>query len=1190
MTAPDSEPGSGDFPVVWGRYEVLGVLGKGGFSTVYRAELQGPSGFRKPVALKVVTGIDRPSRAAFMAEARLGARLHHPNVVEVYDLGDLDGRPFIAMEVVDGPTLHAVLRKIGPLPVGAALNIVGQVALAAHHAHELVVDNRPLSVVHRDIKATNVLLDREGRVKLADFGIARTSDRTPIAEGAGTLGYMPPEQLQGHPTDRRADVFALGVLLAYSVLGKLPWPVKPRLKYVRRMSDPIAEIERHGGLLAVEQILRGLSDVVRRCLHASPAQRYETALALATDLERLLISAPTGLSAAELIVPMMPRADGKVTSGPRFGRRLSKDGDTVMRYRPPATNLEDARDRFVGRAAELAEVTDRLGRSARVVTLIGPGGIGKTRLAREVGLRALANWPGGVWFSDLSAVHTALGVLHEVADVIGAHLATDGDEAALVAQVGKALAARESMLLILDNFEQVVEQAGIVAEWAAQAPRVQFLVTSRERLRIGLEDPLILGPMELDDAVDLFIERGRAARPGFAPGHNDRREVEALVDALDRMPLPIELAAARLRLMGPAQLREALTNRFRVLRSDRRDLPARQATLRGAISWSWDLLQDWERAAFAQLSVFEAPFTVDAASAVLDLDRWPEAPWGLFAAEALIEKSLLRVISAADAKRPVRLGMYVALREFAAEKLEESGQLACAQTRHGEWYISSVSKAQRAPLELADLVAATHRALDRGDLPVAASAAAEAVGVVIQTGPFEVGLALATRVLASTELQDVDRLRVLLARAELWTHARGCGGIQEEVDQAQHLAFTLDLPGPITKALTLQSRIAHGHHRHDDAWVLLELALRSAQRSGAPQLAAARVQNRMVHVAIAQGQLDKAREVGEKARETFERAGDEREQAAVLGVLAVVAVHEGRWTDADKLLSRAIIIEEEIGDQRAAMLHQANISHVFRMQGRVDEAEQMLRRIIPKQLALGDTRTALVSLVTYAVVLRNLGRLDQALEVYTRALEEVGGDRERRAGILGNMASVYGDRGNYTQAAHLVRKSLELFRAVDSKRFVRVACLNLAEVLLELGDIEDAEAAIDEAVALGEAHGLLESKAASYGLRAIIKAKAGDAHAAHKNLQLATELGSESVLEEASLASYRGRVALVLADGETLDEVLALLDELVASAAARPGSRLANFAKDLRREIAAGEGASGELGASRNPSPPASTD
>jgi len=1166
-----------DLPFTWGRYRVLGVLGKGGFSRVYRAELQGPSGFRKPVALKVMTRLDDASRDAFMAEARLGARLHHPNVVEIYDVGETEGRTYIAMEMVLGPTVRALVRKNGPLPVAAALEVVGQVALAAHHAHELHVDGRALSVVHRDIKATNVILDPDGRAKLADFGIARTRDGA-ATEAVGTFGYMPPEQLRGQPADRRADIFALGVLLTYTVIGKLPWSTRPRAVYLQKMLNPIAALDESGTLVAVEQILPGLGAVLKRCLAAAPADRFATAFEFASELARLLDEAPIGATVAELVAPLMPGADSKVTPSLTFGRRRSGDSD-VVQYRPPQTNIQVSSDRFVGRAAELGEVREHLAR-ARVVTLIGPGGIGKTRLSREVGSSVLSEWAGGVWFCDLSSVHSVLGMLHEIADAVGAHMAATGDEDALIAQLGKALSAREPTLLILDNFEQVVQHAGIVSTWVSQALQVRFLVTSRERLRVADEHPVVLGPLELDDAVDLFAERARAARADFAMNPRERADIEALVAALDHMPLPIELAAARMRLMGVKQLRQALADRFRVLSSEHQDAPARQATLYGAIAWSWDLLQDWERAAFAQLSVFAAPFTVDAASAVLDLEAWPEAPWGMFAVEALIEKSLVRVISSADERHPVRLGMYVSLREFAAEKLETPGavrtsggadatgpqSLHAAQSRHGHWYVDSVAYTQRAPLELPDLVAATERALACSDLPLAAQAVQAAIEVIKRTGPFEVGLSLAAKTLATPGLDDVERLSVLLAKSELWVHARGVEGLQDSVDDAQMLALGLDMPGLITRALVLQARIAEGEFRHDDAWVTLELALRAARRPGAPQLAAATVQGHMVQVAVAQGRLTDAREIGESAWRTFAVAGDEREVASVIGALAAVAVHEARWADAEKLLSQAIIIEEGLGDLRAAMQHQCNIAHVFRMQGRTDEGEQVLRLIIPKQLALGDTRNALTSLVAYAVILRNQGEGDKALEVYRKALAEVGDDPEWRGVILGNMAAVYADIRDFREAVLLMGQAIEAFRISDGKRFLRLCSLNLAEILVELGDFRAAEVAIDEAVALGEKHGLSESKAAAFGLRAVIKAMSGDAIAARENLARLEDIGADSVLDSARTLAYRGRVAQLLEDGEELEVVLRALDDAVEKTGARPGTRLAKFGEDLRRE------------------------
>lgn len=286
-------------PPTFGRFELLETLGEGGMGRVYRAMLTGPSGFRKSVALKVLIPRDAADQhAAIYAssirnEARLGALLRHPGLVEVYDHGVTDGIPWLAMEYVEGVDLDCVLRSEGPLPPGVVIDLGLQLCSALQYAHSFCVADRPLHLVHRDLKPANVLVDHFGRIKITDLGIARSELATvaTTAEGLlkGTPTFIAPEQITGGHVDNRADLFAVGAILYEAATGQ-------RLFRRDGMSATVAAVLAVDEILLLgdemdcaDAILPGLADVLRGCLWCDPEVRFSSADVLAEALIELSV-------------------------------------------------------------------------------------------------------------------------------------------------------------------------------------------------------------------------------------------------------------------------------------------------------------------------------------------------------------------------------------------------------------------------------------------------------------------------------------------------------------------------------------------------------------------------------------------------------------------------------------------------------------------------------------------------------------------------------------------------------------------------------------------------------------------------------------------------------------------------------------------------------------------------------------
>jgi predicted ATPase len=346
---------------------------------------------------------------------------------------------------------------------------------------------------------------------------------------------------------------------------------------------------------------------------------------------------------------------------------------------------------FVGRSDDLARLRDLLARGARLITLFGPGGIGKTRLALRL---AEAREAEGARFFDLANARN----LDEVCSIVGRELEgpPPAASASAVDAIGAALATLGQALVILDNCERVASQLGdAVASFCRAAPAVSFVVTSRELLRVPFEHAYEVAPLGLPDAdadiarseaVQLFVERAALTRSGYALDPDEAGTVATIVRRLEGMPLGIELAAARMGVLGSEALLERLHRRLD-LATVGRGMSSGQATLRATLSFSWDLLAPYEQSALAQCACFRGGFSMVAAEAVLDLRMHPDAPPLLEIIQSLRDKSLIRAFSKADAPKDMRLGLYDTVQEYAREKLEAGGDLEATRARHAGFFV-----------------------------------------------------------------------------------------------------------------------------------------------------------------------------------------------------------------------------------------------------------------------------------------------------------------------------------------------------------------------------------------------------------------------------------------------------------------------------------------------------------------------
>ncbi|MDY7227189.1 adenylate/guanylate cyclase domain-containing protein [Hyalangium sp. s54d21] len=778
-------------------------------------------------------------------------------------------------------------------------------------------------------------------------------------------------------------------------------------------------------------------------------------------------------------------------------------------------NVPAAQHELIGRATELETLRRWLREDTRVITLLGPGGMGKTRLATHLGgleLEACA-WEGGVWLCELAEATTEDALCHAVAQALGVSLTRDGEVSEPVERLGLALNECGEALIILDNMEQATRPgAQLLERWMVLAPRARFLVTSRQELCLPGERLLELGPLPLpapgetrleeiarSEAVRLFVERTREVRGGFELTAEEAPRVVDIVRQLDGVALAIELAAARTGVLGVGQLRDRLSRRFELLRSGRRDASARQATLRGAIDWSWNLLEPAERDALAQCSVFRGGFTLEAAEAVVAL---PPGPLDVLdVIYSLRCKSLLRTQETDGPAEECRLGMYESVRQYAADRLPELGNAAELVARHADWYLALArGLRERAPREG---VTEAHRRLARERENLLA-VCDHALAVKPATSR---SVAVALEALEALEPDIVARgpLSLLLTR----------------LDQALELASAVALE---------PSRLA-------SAWAV----------RGRAHLEA--------------GNLDEARQDLEQARAALHGLGAVAGEKRVLVDLSIVARQQGDVAGAWELVQQAQGLPSG-GDR---WLEAYAVGHL----GLVEQARKGAGAAIPhlraaRELfrAVGDVALEVGFTTHCAVAIGETGRLREGKALVEEAMTRAAsvGDRAGHTLARLHLGCLLLEEGKASEAREHLTAAVRMGRQLGVRLLEGTAMGELGRAELALGDLAEARHWLAEAISVLD--GVARWHALRFAAhRAAVDATLGDASAA---------IASFEALEEAPETSR----CPVLRGLTTLLKTAA--DLALAEAASKGGEDARHAREAARRCVETFHGMPGE--------------
>jgi predicted ATPase len=626
------------------RYRLDAELGRGAMGIVYRGH---DTLLDRDVAVKVLSAevLNAETRARLLREAQAAAQLRHPNIVPVFDAGEVEGTPYVVMEV-EGPSLHE--RPPGSLE--ETLAIARQLCAALEHAHSR-------GIVHRDVKPENVLVAPDGLVKLVDFGLVRTAASRLTAEGTvlGTVFYLAPEQILGQEVDARADLYALGVLLYELAAGRLPFTGDDALAVIaQHLHAPVVPPSTYQA-----EIPAWLDDLIVRLMSKEPQERPASAADVLRTLEQSLTPAATPL----YVAPSRP-----------------------------TNNLPAQLSRFIGREKELAQIKQCLAKH-RLVTLTGSGGIGKTRMAIQTARELLAEVPQGVWLAELAPVADPRLVPQAVAAVWDVR-----EEQGRPLQATLADYLRQKrLLLVLDSCEHVIDASSQLAGTLLQrCPGLRILATSREAL--GVEGEFVMrvpslslpptGPasretLEGSEAVRLFVSRAVSALPSFELTDTNAAAVAQVCRRLDGVALALELAAARVKALRVEQIAARLSDAFHLLTGGSRAGLPHQQTLRATIDWSHALLSDAEQACFRRLAVFAGGWTLAAAEAVC-AGEGVETFDVLDLLAQLGNKSL--VVLDREPGQEARYRLLETIRQYAWEKLQEAGEEEASRTQHLETY------------------------------------------------------------------------------------------------------------------------------------------------------------------------------------------------------------------------------------------------------------------------------------------------------------------------------------------------------------------------------------------------------------------------------------------------------------------------------------------------------------------------
>lgn len=743
-----------------------------------------------------------------------------------------------------------------------------------------------------------------------------------------------------------------------------------------------------------------------------------------------------------------------------------EEGSGAGRYNLPAKSMP-----LIGREEELAAVGALLAGEARLVTIVGPGGIGKTCLALEVAHQLAGRFGEGAAFADLAPLASAAGIVPAVAQALRFKPAGGAGERRQLLNYlqGKRL------LLVLDNFEQLLDGAPLLAEILAAAPQVKLLVTSRERLKLRVEQVYALGGLAYsgwetleqarqDPAVQLFMHYGRRVRPAYELLEEELAALQQMVQRVDGMPLALILAAAWLELLRPAEIAGEIEGSLDFLEADYRDLPGRQRSMRAVFETTWARLSEREQTLFAALSVFPGGFTLAAARAVSGAT--------LRELLALVHRSLL--VRGEEG----RFGLHELLRQFAAEQLARSpAREKATRSRHADYYLSFLSESERdlkgagaeaaleaLAAEIDNIHAAWNWSIARQAFVPLGAGAFSLAEFAVRSGRYEDSASALGHAIEALRHNLSERTAVrpsyLLALVRLLTWQCQLQRWIGSFDQAKALG---------NEALSILARPEMEDARRERAYVLYQLSYVTARQDRSEEasemlqeaLSIFRDVSDSSGIVLATGDLgdvavrlanyEQAERYHRQAMELNEALGHRRTRARLQTFLGMTLSSLGRWDEADRLMRAGIDSSRELDDRALAAISLTILTEETIYRGRFEEAQEMAAEAMKEHQALGQESHYAHTIRRWCEATLHLGNYQAALDQLPAALEFAHTNGARMSLGMGNYVAgaAWLAMGEMAKARDYLAEGVHILRLIESRDYLCAVlpALSLAHTL-----------------------------------------------------------------------------------------------------------------------------------------------
>lgn len=960
------------------RYQIQRLIGSGGMGAVYLA-VHTVLGSRH--AIKVLLSDAHGASSRLLQEARAQAHLQHPNILPVTDILSIPSGSALVMEYVpDGLNLSHTIRQRALSQ--EAVDRLGRGIIAgikAAHRHRLL---------HRDIKPANILVrnvDGVLEAAVTDFGLVQSMDADPEQRLTkrrllmGTPGYASPEQLRGHrQLDVRTDVFALGATLYELVTGR---PAFQGDSILERCNQTCAGEFTPSATLRPDLPQR-MHDAIRGALVVDRARRIGSAAELLAvwsgksphDVESHLWEGEHPELDLLLQRPNAPRLQAHLQRCVHCRVMLKAYQCHVAADATGPGNEtfpEEPEAAIIGRDAALSFLHARLIQDrARILTIKGTGGVGKTCLARHVAALHRRSFEGGTFFCDLSSAQDRGDITRLVRDVLSvAKVLDDG-----VRQLGLALSSYGRCLVILDNAEHLVPHVqALLQAWLPLAPLVTWLTTSRSQLHLPQEVVFTLEPMRDEEAVAFFEHcMVRALGTAEVPQH-PREQVLSLVRTLDGLPLAIEMAAARLQVFSLPQLQRRLSDRFRVLRNPFTS-SNRHATMQATIDWSWSLLSPPAQHVLAQSSLFRSGFDLDALEAVAVMPDTPEPLWIEDILQQLINNSMVQVVDSNRAPR--RFTLLESVRAYARTKLQQRDPSQEAVQRYINHYAGMLVLEPEPALDGMTNAPMSHVWHQRRNLTIATKWALDA-------GQF----AAATRCFVRLCNSQDEPMRN-----------------PDVVSLLQRISVNAVPPGKLQLMFQhIWSRWLLSQGQLDEALSLLTTLQQQCSESGSPAYLP-RLLISIARIYVRQGRLEDAERTFHEALRLDQARGARGREAGVHNILGSFYCRQRRLDEAISHLETALALSRATGLVRSEMISQTWMGVVLVHQRAPDRALHHMEQAVVLSRREGTAYGEARSLYTLGRFHGKQGNyvqsrqcLERALLIYERLGDEALSKETRRS-------------------------------------------------------------------------------------------------------------------------------------------------------------------------------------------------